>query len=86
MRINLHPRSDLAANVQRDLVAFLETGFDLHDIPVVCADLDAQELYHIPVVNDRNRGFRNSNIAWMIVLKFQSSQTADCVADVSRSP
>jgi hypothetical protein len=26
MRINLHPGSDLAANVQHDLVAFLETG------------------------------------------------------------
>lgn len=29
MRIDLHPGRDLAANVQHDLVAFLETGFDL---------------------------------------------------------
>jgi hypothetical protein len=50
MRINLHPRSDLAANVQHDLVAFLETGFDLHDIPVVYADLDVPKLYHNLVV------------------------------------
>jgi len=47
MRIDLHPGSDLAANVQHDLVAFLEAGFDLHDIPVVYADLDVPKLYHI---------------------------------------
>ena len=60
MRINLHSRSDLAASVQHDLVAFLETGLDLHDIPIVYADLDVPKLYHIPVANDRNRGFRNT--------------------------
>jgi hypothetical protein len=52
MRIDLHPGSDLAADVQHDLVAFLGAGFDPHDIPVVCADLDVPELYHIPVVNE----------------------------------
>ena len=50
MRIDLHPGSDLAADIQHDLVAFPEAGFDPHDIPVVCADLDVPELYHIPEV------------------------------------
>ena len=59
MRINFHPGSDLAANVQHDLVAFLETGFYLHDFPVVYADLDVPELYHIRAVNDRNLGVRS---------------------------
>jgi hypothetical protein len=58
MRINLHPRSDLAAEVQHDLVAFLETGFYLHDISIVYADLDVPKLYHILSVNDRHLGFR----------------------------
>jgi hypothetical protein len=48
--------------------------------------LIVEELYHIPVANDRNREFRNSNIAWMIVLKFQWSQMTACVADVCRNP
>jgi len=58
MRFNLHPGSELAADVQHDLVALLEAGLDLHDIPVVYADLDVPELYHILVVNDRNLGLR----------------------------
>src|ERR1700757_3000166 len=56
MGINLHPGSDLAAKVQRDLVTFLETRFYLYHISIVHADLDVPKLHHILSVNDCNLG------------------------------
>jgi hypothetical protein len=63
VRVNLHSRSDLAAKVQNNLVAFLEAGFNLYDIPIVSPDHDVPELYHVSFENCDLRFGRNNKIA-----------------------
>ena len=57
MRSNLYSGSDLATKVQYNLVAFLEAGFNLYDIPIVYPDFDVPKRYHV-FVEDCDLWFR----------------------------